>query len=87
MEEVDNALQYLLNVNTLLGSQCSRFEAFSQIKETQIYGVENAESVIRDADMAKELTNYTKQNVLSQASQAVLAQANQKSFDVLSLLK
>ncbi len=87
IEEVDNALNYLLNINTLLGSQYSRFETFAQIKETQIYGVESAESTIRDSDMAKEFTNYTKINILSQASQAVLAQANQKSNDVLSLLR
>lgn len=46
-----------------------------------------AESVIRDADMAKEMTEYTKNNVLLQASQSMLAQANQNSSNVLSLLQ
>ena len=46
-----------------------------------------AESVIRDADMAKEMTAYTKNNVLLQASQSMLAQANQSSSSVLSLLQ
>jgi len=46
-----------------------------------------AESVIRDADMAKEMTAYTKSNVLMQASQSMLAQANQNSSAVLSLLQ
>ena len=46
-----------------------------------------SESVIRDADMAKEMTAYTKNNILLQASQSMLAQANQNSSAVLSLLQ
>ena len=49
--------------------------------------VQASESTIRDADMAKEMTAYTKHNVLTQASQAMLAQANQNSSAVLSLLQ
>ena len=45
-----------------------------------------SESVIRDADMAKEVTEYTKQNILSQAAQSMLAQANQLHSSILSLL-
>ena len=46
-----------------------------------------SESTIRDADMAKEMTEYTKNNVLLQAAQSMLAQANQNSSSVLSLLQ
>ena len=46
-----------------------------------------SESTIRDADMAKEMTEYTKANVLMQAAQSMLAQANQNSSSVLSLLQ
>ena len=49
--------------------------------------VQGAESTIRDADMAKEMTEYTKNNVLQQAAQSMLAQANQTSSGVLSLLQ
>jgi flagellin protein len=49
--------------------------------------VQASESTIRDADMAKEMTAYTKHNVLTQAAQAMLAQANQNSSAVLSLLQ
>ena len=49
--------------------------------------VQASESTIRDADMAKEMTNYTKNNVLLQAAQSMLAQANQNSSAVLSLLQ
>ncbi len=46
----------------------------------------NAESVIRDADMAKEITDYTRNNILVQSTTAMLAQANQAPQSVLSLL-
>ncbi|WP_455144579.1 flagellin N-terminal helical domain-containing protein [Selenomonas noxia] len=49
--------------------------------------VQASESTIRDADMAKEMTAYTKHNVLTQSAQAILAQANQNSSAVLSLLQ
>ena len=49
--------------------------------------VQSSESTIRDADMAKEMTEYTKNNVLLQAAQSMLAQANQNSSAVLSLLQ
>ena len=42
---------------------------------------------MRDADMAKEMSEYTKANVLTQAAQSMLAQANQSSSQVLSLLQ
>jgi flagellin len=46
----------------------------------------NAESRIRDADMAKEMLEYTKSNILSQAAQAMLTQSNQSPQSVLQLL-
>ena len=46
-----------------------------------------AESRIRDVDMAKEMMEYTKMNILSQAAQAMLAQANQLPQQVLQLLQ
>ena len=49
--------------------------------------VRAAESSIRDVDMAEEMATYTKNNVLSQAATAMLAQANQSSQSVLSLLR
>ena len=46
-----------------------------------------AESRIRDVDMASEMSEYSKQNILSQAAQAMLAQANQQPQQVLQLLR
>ncbi|MEN6349890.1 MAG: flagellin, partial [Syntrophomonas sp.] len=47
----------------------------------------SAESRIRDTDMAKEMMNYTKMNILQQAATSMLAQANQAPQTVLQLLK
>ena len=47
----------------------------------------NANSRIRDTDMAKQMMEYTKMNVLTQAAQAMLAQANQQPQSVLQLLQ
>jgi len=46
-----------------------------------------AESTIRDVDMAEEMANFTKNNILTQAAQAMLSQANQGSQSVLQLLQ
>ena len=46
-----------------------------------------AESRIRDVDMAKEMMNYSKNNILNQAAQSMLAQANQQPQNVLNLLR
>ena len=49
--------------------------------------LEAADSVMRDSDIAKEMTQYMKYAVLSQASQYMLAQAGQNAFQVLNLLQ
>ena len=54
---------------------------------TATENVTSAESVIRDSDMAKEMAEYTKYNVLAQAAQAMLVQGNQSASGVLSLLQ
>ena len=54
---------------------------------TQKENTQASESTIRDSDMAKEMMDYTKANVLAQASQTMLAQANQSAGSVLSLLQ
>lgn len=46
-----------------------------------------SQSTISDADMAKEMTSFTKNNIITQAAQSMLAQANQSSSSVLSLLQ
>jgi flagellin len=84
---LDNAVQKALDQQTTIGSVQSRLEYTSSNLTTASENVQSAESTIRDADMAKEMTNYTKNNVLLQAAQSMLAQANQSSSSVLSLLQ
>ena len=83
---LDGALEYALDQATTMGAYLQRLE-FTDINVTTMSeNVQSSESTIRDADMAKEMTEYTKYNILTQSSQAMLAQANQSSSAVLSLL-
>ena len=84
---LNNGLKYLLNAATTVGAQNRRLEFTAANIATEIEHLTAAESVIRDADMAKEMTEYTKQNILAQASQAILAQANQLPSMIMSLLQ
>ena len=84
---LDNALSKALNQQTKIGAETSRLEYTSANITTAAENTQASESVIRDADMAKEQMNYTKSSILTQATQAMLAQANQNSSQVLSLLQ
>ena len=84
---LDNAIQKALDQQTTIGSIESRLSYTSSNLTTASENVQASESTIRDADMAKEMTEYTKNNVLLQAAQSMLAQANQSSSSVLSLLQ
>ena len=84
---IESALQKALDEQANIGAVQTRLAYTSSNLTTAAENVQNSESTIRDADMAKEMTEYTKNNVLLQAAQSMLAQANQNSSAVLSLLK
>ncbi len=84
---IDRAIGRALKQQTLIGAMESRLEFTAANLTTAHENVTSSESVIRDADMAKEMTGYTKNNVLMQAAQSMLAQANQNSSGVLGLLQ
>lgn len=84
---LDTAIQKALDQQTTIGSVQMRLEYTASNLTTGSENVQAAESTVRDADMAKEMTEYTKNNVLMQAAQSMLAQANQNSSNVLSLLQ
>lgn len=84
---LDAALKKALDEQTKIGAAESRLEYTQTNLSTASENVTAAESTIRDANMAKEMTEFTKNNILSQASQAMLAQANQSTQGVLSLLQ
>ncbi|WP_215113012.1 flagellin [Exiguobacterium sp. s63] len=84
---IDAATKLVSDERAQLGAKQNRLE--HTIKNLNV-GSENlqaAESRIRDVDMAKEMMNFTKNNILNQASQAMLAQANQQPQAVLQLLR
>lgn len=84
---LDNALGKALDEQTKIGSVTSRLGYTSSNIVTASENTTASKSVIQDADMAAEMTSYTKNNVLTQAAQSMLAQANQSSSSVLSLLQ
>lgn len=87
LDKLDFALEYALNEATQMGAYQMRL---NQTVENLTVRHENtiaSDSVITDADMAKEMTSYVKYNVLAQSAQAMLAQANQKRESILSLLQ
>ena len=82
-----NALLKATDQAIAIGAMQNRLGYTSSNLTTASENVQSSESTIRDADMAKEMTAYTKHNVLTQSAQAMLAQANQSSSAVLSLLQ
>ncbi|MBR4696109.1 MAG: flagellin [Selenomonadaceae bacterium] len=87
LEDIDQALKYLLHAATSLGAQCQRMDAMGENIVTGNENTQASESTIRDADMAREMVAYTKANVIFQSSQSMLAQANQSLSSVLGLLQ
>ena len=85
--DVDTALDSINSVLAEIGAGQNVLDYTVQNLKNSIVNVRAAESTIRDVDMAEEMANFTKNNVLSQAAQAMLAQANQSSQGVLSLLR
>lgn len=83
---LDNVLQKVLNQQSIIGAALSRLERTSTNLTTMITDDQSSESTIRDADMAKEMMGYAKYNLLTQTSQAMLAQANQNPNNALYLL-
>ena len=84
---IDRAISKALNQQTTIGAIQSRLDFTASNIITAHENVTASESTIRDSDMAQTFTAYTKANVLMQTAQAMLAQANQNSSSVLSLLQ
>ena len=84
---VDSAIEYALNEATYIGAYTTRLGFTEANIVTSHENSQSAESVIRDADMAKEMTGFAKSNILAQAAQSMLAQANQNGSQALSLLQ
>ncbi len=84
---VNTALTTVSTERAKLGAVQNRLEHTIKNLDTGAENLQASESRIRDVDMAKEMMNFTKQNILQQAAQAMLAQANQAPQGVLQLLR
>ena len=84
---IDTATQKVSAERAKLGAFSNRLEHTINNLGTSSENLTSAESRIRDVDMAKEMSTFSKNNILSQAAQAMLAQANQQPQQVLQLLR
>ncbi|WP_068793954.1 flagellin [Brevibacillus laterosporus] len=84
---INNALNKVSEERSKLGANQNRLEHTINNLGATAENLTAAESRIRDVDMAKEMMDFTKNNILTQAAQAMLAQANQQPQGVLQLLR
>lgn len=85
--KVQSAIQALSKTRSKLGALQNRLEHTVANLDNISENTQSAESRIRDTDMAEEMVQYSKNNILQQAGQSMLAQANQANQGVLSLLQ
>lgn len=84
---INDAINKVSNQRSELGAFQNRLEHTIKNLDNSAENLQAAESRVRDVDMAKEMMNLTKQNILQQASQAMMAQANSAPQGVLQLLR
>jgi flagellin len=84
---IDKAINSVSSERSKMGAIVNRLEHTIKNLGTTSENMQASESRIRDVDMAKEIMDFTKSQILSQASQAMLAQANTMPQNVLSLLR
>ena len=84
---ISDAIQKVSTQRSALGAVQNRLEHTISNLDNVVENTTSAESQIRDTDMATEMVKYSNNNILAQAGQAMLAQANQSNQGVLSLLQ
>ncbi|CAI3552184.1 flagellin N-terminal helical domain-containing protein [Clostridium neonatale] len=87
LADIDTAINAVSAHRAKLGAIQNRLEHTIASTDTTAENIQASESRIRDTDMAKEMMEYTKNNILTQAAQSMLAQANSAPNNVLSLLQ
>ncbi|MCI8390420.1 MAG: hypothetical protein HFI35_07000 [Roseburia sp.] len=87
IDQVDRVIDKISSIRSYYGALTNRMEHACAVDDISAENTQAAESRIRDLDMAKEMVDYSKNNILSQASQSMLAQANQSTGRVLELLQ
>lgn len=86
LENIDRAFEKINSIRSYYGAITNRLEHAYNINLNTEENTQYAESAIRDADMAKESMEFAKNNILAQAGQSMLAQANQSNQGVLTML-
>ncbi len=86
LSRIEQALKLVSDIRSDFGSTQNRLEHAIRNNENKEENLQSAESVIRDTDMASEMLKYSTANIIAQAGQAMLAQANQSQQGILSLL-
>ena len=86
MDAIKTALEKVSTQRSDLGAVQNRLEHTIKNLDNVVENTQSAESLIRDTDMATEMVKYSNNNILAQAGQSMLAQANQTNQGVLSLL-
>ncbi len=84
---IDEAIEKVSKQRSLLGAVQNRLEHTIANLDNTAENLQSAESTVRDVDMAEEMVQFSKNNILQQAGQSMLAQANQSTQGVLSLLQ
>jgi flagellin len=87
LSAIKNALAGVSRNRASIGSGINRLQAAVSVLQTQSQNTQAAESIIRDANIAEEVANLTKYQILAQSGMAALTQANTKAASVLALLK
>ena len=87
IDAIADAISQVSSQRSALGAVQNRLEHTINNLDNVVENTTSAESRIRDTDMAEEMVNYSKNNILAQAGQSMLAQANQSNQGVLSLLQ
>lgn len=87
MNRLGDAIEKVSSYRSLFGAQQNRLECAKAIDDNTAENTTAAESRIRDTDMAKEMVGFSKNNILAQVGQSMLAQANQSTQGILSLLQ
>ena len=87
VSDIETAIKHVNKARATYGASQNRLESTVRNLKTTAENLQAAESRIRDTDMAEEMSNFTKNNILIQAGTAMLAQANQAPRNVLSLLR
>ncbi len=87
LEEIDDKITELSEKRSYLGAMQNRLEYRIKVDDNAAENLQSAESLIRDTDMADEMTRFSKEGILQQAATSMLAQANQANQGVLSLLQ